>query len=218
MDITGANIKSHSIFIGVLDSASLEIYKIVIPRGFDPNYDPDNLVGGPLIWATSSNNVPLLTYLLEYGGADPNDDLQTMRYRPLAKAAMANNVETSELLIRHGANINESGALLIAAQKGHAEIVECLIRHKDVVGGERPNVNLDLHRWRDTMLYMGPREEETALHKAVKGGHANVVKLLVENGADVKLIDMNGQTAMDIARDTEDNGAMIQVLERREKL
>ena len=215
MDITGANVKSHSVFTGVLDSASLEIYKIVILRGFDPNYDPDNLVGGPLIWATSSNNVPLLTYLLEDGGADPNEDLQTMRYRPLAKAAMANNVETTELLIRHGANINESGALLVAAQKGHAETVKCLIKHKLVNGGERAHVNLDLHLWRDTMLYMGPKEEETALHKAVKGGHENVVRLLVENGADVTLKDMNSQTAMDITKDMANNGAMIQVLEGR---
>ena len=215
--ITGANAKSHTVYTGVLDSASLEIYKIVIPHGFDPNYDPDNLVGGPLIWAVSSNNIPLTTYLLEHGAANPNADLQTMRYRPLAKAVLANNVEMIELLIRHGAHVNESGALLLAAEKGYVETVRCLIRHKEGDdgggGGGRGIVDLDLHRWRETMLYMGPQDEETALHKAVKGGHEGVVKLLVESGADGTLTDMNGQTALEIARGIEGGGTMVQILE-----
>ena len=141
-----------------------------------------------------------------------------MRYRPLAKAAMANSIQMIEMLIGHGAHINESGALLIAAERGHIEAVRCLIGYKEEGSGSGdsnggPNVDLDLHRWRDTMLYMGPQDEQTALHKAVKGGHEGIVKLLVESGADVNLTDMDGQTALEIARGIKTDLTMVQILE-----
>lgn len=74
---------------------------------------------------------------------------------------MANNAEMIRLLIRHGAKVNESGALLTAAEQGHVEVVRRF-----------------------------------------------------ENGADVTSTDMNGQTAMETARDRKRNQAMVQILER----
>ena len=186
----GANVNDFEVLISVIQSNSLEVYKVVVPAGYNLNYDHE-IVGGPLCWV--GDDVPLATYLLSHG-AKPNGELQSHIYQPLALAARnpADNAEMIELFIRHGAQIDRSGALIVAAQYGHLEAVRCLIAQ---------GANVNLIQWTDTMIFNRPDQAESALHKAIKGGHEAVVALLLEKGADVNLQDANGKTCLDLARE-----------------
>lgn len=185
----GANVNDDAIRLSILDANRLDLYKIVIAAGFDLNHEHDGTIGGTLIWATLADHIPLAKYLLEKG-ADPNRDLQDGVYRPLAKAAEKNNVAMIELFIKYGAQINSSGALIVAAEHGNLDAVRCLISY---------GANIDLIRLTVTDLCTKTGEEESALHKAVKGGHEDVVTFLVESGAQLGLTDHWGRDALMIA-------------------
>ncbi len=179
----GVNVNDYEIMGAVLQGRSLEVYKMMIPAGFKLNRD-FGFAGGPLSWV--GDDVPLAAYLLEHG-ANPNNEVQSGTYQPLALAARnANdNPEMIELFIRHGAQIDGSGALLVAAAYGNLEAARCLISH---------GANVNLHRWRDTLI-IKPNREETALHRAIRGRHEALATLLLESGADMSPRDAHGKTA-----------------------
>ena len=197
----GANVNDEAVRTGVLQFNRLSIYKKVVAAGFDLLYDHDGTIGGPLIWATLADHIPLAMYLLDHA-VDANRDLQSGIYRPLAKAAENNNVAMLELLIAYGAQIDRSGALIVAAENGNFEAVQCLVSH---------GANIDLMRASDTDLYTKPLEEQSALHKAVLGGHEDVVAFLVGNGAELGLRDCEGKDALILAVET-NNAEVFQII------
>jgi ankyrin repeat protein len=71
------------------------------------------------------NLATFLAYLLEHG-ANPNNGLGT-RLCPLSQAAGIGDVESVRLLLRHGAEIKDSGALWHAVCAGQRKIVEFLL-------------------------------------------------------------------------------------------
>ena len=196
----GANVNDFEILIAVIQAKSLDVYKAVVRAGYNLNHD-HGIVGGPLCWV--GKDVPLAAYLLSHN-ADPNSDLQSGIYQPLALAARdpVDNVEMIELFLKYGAQVDRSGALIIAAQYGRLETVRCLIAH---------GANVNLIQWTDTMIFKRPDQVESALHKAVKGDHEAVVALLLENGADVNLESASGKTPLDLARDME-NDSLVRLL------
>lgn len=182
----GANVNDEAVRMGLLHSGHLNVYKTVIAAGFEINYDHDGITGGPLIWATLRNHIPLATYLLNHG-ADVNRDVQNHVYRPLAKAAENDNVGMIELLLRHGAQMDRSGALIVAAANGKLDAVRYLVSH---------GANINLIRKGDTYLYNSIDQEESALHRAVKGGYEDIVTFLVKSGAQLDLMNHEGKTAL----------------------
>ena len=71
-------------------------------------------------------------------------------------------------------------ALLLAASKGHSEVVKILVKH-----GADPN--------------RASSDGNTPLHKAAMDGHAEVVIALLEAGADPAIKDRSGRNALEIA-------------------
>ena len=197
----GANVNDEAVRTGVLQFNRVSIYKKVVAAGFDLQYDHDGTIGGPLIWATLANHIPLAIYLLDHG-VDANSDLQSGVYRPLAKAAENNSVAMIELLIAYGAQIDRSGALIVAAENGNLEAVRCLVYY---------GANINLMRTGETDLYTNTLEERSALHKAVLGGHGDVVAFLVENGAELSLRDHEGKDALIMAVET-NNAEIFQII------
>ena len=197
----GANVNDEAVRTGVLQFNRLSIYKKVVAAGFYLQYDHDGTTGGPLIWATLANHIPLAIYLLGHG-VDANCDLQSGIYRPLAKAAENNSVAMIELLIAYGAQIDRSGALIVAAENGSLEAVRCLVSH---------GANINLMHTSDTDLYSKSLEEQSALHKAVLGEHEDVVVFLVENGAELNLRDHEGKDALIMAVET-NNAEIFQII------
>ncbi|EGZ25167.1 hypothetical protein PHYSODRAFT_436493, partial [Phytophthora sojae] len=74
-----------------------------------------------------------------------------------------------------------STALHLAAEKGHAKVVQLLL-----AGGSNPNAATQ-------------RDGSTALHKAAFMNNPEVVWLLLRSGADPQLKDAKGVTAVDQA-------------------
>ncbi len=132
-----------------------------------------NMYGyGPMQLAAQHGHADVLALLIEHGG-DVNLRKPSSWNTPLIMAASRGRVDCCRLLLDKGANPNEYGmfggmrhtALQCAAEAGHLEVV-----------------NLFLDRG------IGPNEKEgstSALHRACKANHFDVVERLVAAGADI---------------------------------
>lgn len=158
--------------------ASLRCAQLLLDHGVDPN---SYMVAGSrlpaLYYACIGNNVPLVRLLLERG-ADPNDGESTYH------AAELNHRECLELLLAHGAQINErhphwnnTVLLFLAAHANHTEGMQWILEH-----GANPNIP-------------GGESSEVPLHLAASRGHTEMVDLLLAHGADPNLARLDGRTS-----------------------
>ena len=92
----------------------------------------------------------------------------------LTVAAALGRVEDARGLLATASSEERHGALALAAQFGHTEIVRCMLD-----AGEDPN------RYNP----VGIHSHSTPLHQAALAGHYDVVRLLVERGARLDLKD-----------------------------
>lgn len=121
-------------------------------------------------------------------GEDPNCQ-DSRGWSPLMYAAAENRPELVDLLLDYGADPNVANylgrtALMYASNYGLEEIVRKLLSH-----GAITNAAWD-------MISSPP------LSAASARGHLAVVKLLVENGADLNHIDGDGKTALALAMES----------------
>jgi uncharacterized protein len=105
---------------------------------------------------------------------------------PLMMAALKGYLELTRELIEHKAEVNKPGwtPLHYACSNGEPQssaMVALLLENHAYIDAESPN--------RTTPLMM-----------AARYGHADVIKLLLEEGADPKLRNEQGLTAVDFAR------------------
>ena len=142
-----------------------------------------------LLIATHANNVDAARTLIE-AGADVNakDAIQDSAY---LYAGARGHLEILKLTLAHGADLRSTNryggtALIPAAERGHVETVRTLIAAGVAV---------------DHVNNLG----WTALLEAVilgDGGpkHVEIIKLLVDAGADTRIPDKEGVTALEHAR------------------
>ncbi len=150
-------------------------------RGFDPNsVDAKGYTG--LLYAAREGSVKVATLLLSQNktlveARTPQDE------NVLMLAALAGNEALAKTLIDKGADVNKPGwaPLHYAATKGHAGITRLLLEHHAYIDAESPN-------------------KSTPLMMAAMYGTFEVVKLLVEEGADVSLKNEKGLTALDFSK------------------
>ena len=102
---------------------------------------------------------------------------------PLIIATRENRVNCMELLIQHGAFIDDL-SLHIAASYGHLECIELLIKKGASINKQDKSLN-------------------TALHYAAQEEELESVELLCNHGADKNLKNANGQTALEYAQTNE---------------
>lgn len=167
-------------FVAVKEDDTRTVTNLLF-RGFDPNsVDARGYTG--LLYAAREGSLKVATLLLSQNktlveARTPQDE------NVLMMAALAGHEQLAKTLIGKGADVNKPGwaPLHYAATKGHVGITKLLLEHHAYIDAESPN-------------------KSTPLMMAAMYGTFDVVKLLVEEGADVSLKNEKGLTALDFAK------------------
>ncbi|KXJ89964.1 ankyrin repeat-containing domain protein [Microdochium bolleyi] len=121
--------------------------------------------------------IEFLRYLLEHG-ADPNLEPDSVAYPvALAAALYPNHQATVDLMLEHGARLEHSGALGLAARRGN-EASLCYLLSK----GAKPDT--------DARTIAG----DHPLHEALFGGHTGAAEILLKNGSSMDVLNRNGKS------------------------
>lgn len=158
----------------------------------------------PLHYACKGGYHNIATLLLD-NGADIEAKTRLLQ-TPLHRACREGHSEILELLLERGANVNalddeEYTPLYFAADWGRRRAVELLLR--------KDKSNID-HALQD-------EDGWTALHAAAFNGHEEIVTILRREGAGVGIRDNQGRTALILATDQEEVGAMRELLYKVEE-
>lgn len=155
-----------------------ELVKFLLERGARPSIKCKTGTT-PFIYACEGNNDKIIKILLEYG-ADPTTVDKLHMRTGLHMLCIEGNVAGIKLLLQNpnvdvnARRIDHAHPIHFAAEYGHLQIVELLIKAKALV-----NVKTI--------------EKVTPLHYAAFRGHFDIVKLLVENGAQINCMSENAQ-------------------------
>jgi len=154
----------------------------LLAKGFDPNaVEPERGDNG-LILALRENCMKVFRVLLDAPGIDIEHEVRNGD-TAIMIAAFKGNLPAVRALLEKGAEINRPGwtALHYAAASGSTELVALLLDRSAYIDAESPN-------------------KTTPLMMAAWQGHADAVRLLLEEGADPRPKNLRGMTATDFAR------------------
>ncbi|CAK9176309.1 unnamed protein product [Ilex paraguariensis] len=152
----------------------------LLRRGLDPNELDSNGRTSMHIAASKGSLVSVLL-LLDYGG-DPNIK-DSEGHVPLWDALLGRHESVINLLVENGATISSGDVgqfACFAVEQSNLDLLKDIIRH----GGDVTMLN-----------NMGT----TALHTAISEENAEIVKFLVEQGADIDRPDVHGWTPRALA-------------------
>lgn len=168
--------------------------------------DTDYLCRSALYWAIGTGNFRAVELLLSHG-ADSNSR-NCGDFTPLLLALRKDFYNVVELLLAHGADPNVSRSLggadgiynrwshpiHVACENGNLEAVRLLLRH-----GADPRAKTE--------------NSTTALWFAARGGHENIMKLLIDLGSNDPEQWKSYAMALDIAAESYKVGAIRLILE-----
>ena len=166
-----------------------------------------NIIGGkfmtPAVAALAGKHFQVAQVLHRNGSSvDPGDEFQTT---PLHYAAHNEDLENVQALLDCGADVNpldDFGCtpLDFASTGGfnNPRVVRLLLDH-----GAIPNVRARLS------------DGLTTLHRASQTGRAEMVRLLIEHGADVEMKDAIGRTPLEVASGEQRDEIIRLLLEHR---
>ncbi|KAG9415094.1 hypothetical protein AC1031_008522 [Aphanomyces cochlioides] len=148
----------------------------LLEEGANPNYKNEDRQA-PLHEASAIGHIDVVKALLDHG-AKP-DVKDSYRKTPLYRASGAGHLDVVRALLDRGAFANSADKygqtpLYWAAERGHPNVVKELLTR----GATADMANLD---------------GTTPLHWSSRKGHAEVVKILLAHGASVDLADSGGQ-------------------------
>jgi ankyrin repeat protein len=132
--------------------------------------------------------------ILLQAGADVNSPRGGLFNNPLQAAAAGGYLEIVKVLLEKGANVNLEGgryvtALQAASAQGHATVVGYLLENKAYIHGDRDSNQWSPNSYPLSEFANNDSHHGTALHEAACRGHLQIVKILVQSGADIEAID-----------------------------
>ncbi|KAE8443127.1 hypothetical protein EG329_002371 [Mollisiaceae sp. DMI_Dod_QoI] len=182
--------------------------KFLLEEGADPDLCPKSGITA-LQEASQSGDLDIVRVLLLYGAKVNHQD--HVGDTPLIVACRWGHAHTARCLLQNGARINEvndkgSSALSVAAKHHNVDAVEELLDEKWEKGGVGREGR---GRGRGVNVNARDRKGRTPLHRAVEGiwllegvgsdTKEEVVKLLLDKGADPRIRDKEGKTPGDRA-------------------
>ena len=183
-------------------SNSIPVFQSLLDAGWDPSFGLGHS-GTALTRAIIEDKPELVTFLLKHG-ADPYDTSRSLS--ALAQAAAHSSTNVAGILLDHGVQLNQSGALETAAYHGQLDTLGFFLDR-----------GADINEITDND-WTGPSEREaglgTALHVAATRGQKEAVTLLLERGADPSLKDTKGKTVLQKAGES-GHEEIVELLRKR---
>lgn len=143
----------------------------------------------PLMAASACGHCTTMQLLLRNGGANPNHQTPRFRQTALHIASVRGQLAAVNVLLQANADARLAGSdgmtpLINAAHSGHTAVVRRLIT---ALGGGAIDLN------HATIIGC------TAIYLAAQEGHADVIRVLTEAGADPRLALHNGASPLSVA-------------------
>ncbi len=153
----------------------------------------DNKGMTSLIFASCNGHTEAVRMLLEHGALVDLPE-ETSHQTALLSASLTNQIETVQLLLDHGAQVNwkdKNGrtALIIVAQHNKSENVADLY----IAASAEKSLEGDLHKLGITVQGYDDKWTSQSL------GSSELLKLLLDHGAEVDLQDSDGSSALMVA-------------------
>jgi ankyrin repeat protein len=224
VDAAGSE-RVHTALVLAAHQGHSEIVSLLLDHGADVNKAHPVSGSDALLEAVNQGRTQCVRLLLQ-AGADPDRAYQTEGgdVRILSVASAKGDTEIVRFLLEHGADLNAEGgdghtALNVAAGKGHAGVVSLLLGHgadplkinpvngsdallPAVIGKQVECVRLLLEaganpdRTYPGELSSGGSRDIPILIIASENGDAEIVRLLLEHGADLNADVGDGMTAL----------------------
>jgi ankyrin repeat protein len=197
--------KINDVFVIAGQNGNIGMMKIIIANGYAAD---DERLGLALLCAAQKNQVKSIEFLIQ-NHADPNYNYQSED--PLYSASALGNLEAVKTLVENGASVDkEMNPLEVSSEYGHKDIVAYLLQ-------KGANVN-KFHVIKDGDT--AGKTSGSALMAAVSKGYLDIVKLLIENGADLeyKAGNADDQTALTLAAKSGSRNIMEYLLDKGTKI
>lgn len=174
----------HSALSAAFLESHTDVAELLMKRGADT--DVRDSEGRPLLYLLVLDGRLDMAVLLIGKGGVPLESRDSEGRTALQVASWQGNVEIVDLLLKHGANPNAQDAegrppMHSVAWTGNSKVGHRLL--------EANGVNIDL----------ACHQGATALSIAAQEGHANIVKMLLEKGANPNHIDKYGRSLVKVA-------------------
>ena len=171
-------------FFAAVKRDNASTMQAVLARGFDVNTrGPNGEIG--LSMALFEESEKVVQVLMAWPKTDVNA-INSKGESPLMLAALRGQEDVAQRLIKKGADVNKTGwtPLHYAASGGNVPLLKLLIENHAYIDAESPNGT-------------------TPLMMAAMYGTGAAVELLLQEGADPRLINQQGLTALQFAQRAE---------------
>lgn len=201
----------YSVLSIAASNGHLPVIEKLLEHGALINGKPGGTALKPLYTAARKGHLTVVEKLLE-NGARPNI-ISPNGTTAISIAALNGHLKIVEKLLEYGAVTNfpptvrgSSTPLYLASGQGHLDIVKILLKNGTSANQAQNNVNKSWKQWLIESVLDNDAKEMAKIYSlsplsvAAYYGHLDVVKSLLEYGADINHTCISGERPLDIAK------------------